>query len=164
MVEGRRGVFFRSVDAGGALFRASLRFSFEPAEDVGGGGRVFDGRVDGGAFSGWELVELLHFGVVAEAVGPPAGDEVHAVAFHFFEQFPAAVSCAGEFGSLFGLVLGFGGLILGGRCDGGYGAEEGAAVQNHGFVRTRQFGGGRRGMLVIWGRLPCDLGVRFLGV
>lgn len=89
--------------------------SLEFAEDVGRGGGIFYGRVDGGAFSGRELVELSHVGVVAEAVGPPAGDEVHAVAFHVLQELPAAVGCAGELGGFFGFVFGFGGVILNGR-------------------------------------------------
>lgn len=40
-------------------------------------------------------MELLDLRVVAEGVGPPAGDEVHAVAFHVFEKFPASVGGAG---------------------------------------------------------------------
>ncbi len=67
----------------------------ELSEDVGGGGGVFGGWVEGGAFAGGEGVELSHGGVVAEAVGPPAGDEVHAVSLHVLEELPSAVGGAG---------------------------------------------------------------------
>lgn len=82
------------------------------AEDVGRGGRVFHRREDGGAFARWKLMELLDIGVVAEAVGPPAGDEVHAITFHLFQQLPAAIGCAGDFSGFFGFVLGFDGVVL----------------------------------------------------
>lgn len=106
----------------------------ESAEDVGGRGWVLHGRVHGGAFPRWKLVELFDVGVVAEAVGPPARDEVHAVAFHFFQQLPAAISCASELGGFLGLVLSFDGIVVGGGGDGGDGAKIGAAIQLHGLV------------------------------
>ena len=61
------------------------------------------------AFSWWERVELFYGGVVAEAVGPPSRDEVHAVSFHAFEELPSTVSRAGQFG-------GFGGGVYSGVC------------------------------------------------
>lgn len=104
------------------------------SEDVGGRGWVLHGRVHGGAFPRWKLVELFDVGVVAETVGPPTRDEVHAVALHLFQQLPAAIRCASELGRFLGLVFGFGGVIVGGDGDGGDGAEIRAAIQLHGLV------------------------------
>ncbi len=97
----------------------------ELAEDVAGGGGVLDGREDGGAFAGRELVELLHVRVVAEGVAPPAADEVEAAAGHGAEEVVAAVGGAGELGGLLGGGAGLGGGV-GGR--GGHG-RDGAEVE-----------------------------------
>lgn len=123
------------------LWRVDLRFRFvvgrgalvpcKLAKDVGRGGRIFHGWEDGGAFTGWELMELLDIGVVAEAVRPPAGDEVHAVPFHLFQELPAAIGCAGDFSGFFGLVLGFDGVILRGNGYCGDLAEVWSALQYH---------------------------------
>ena len=68
-------------------------------------------------------MELFYGGVVAEAVGPPSGDEVHAVSFHAFEQLPSTVSRTGK-------LSGFGRGVGGGICsiceDGG--GRDGAEV------------------------------------
>ena len=119
----------------------------EFAKDVGRGGRVLHGRVHGGAFARRELVELFNVGVIAEAVGPPARNKVHAVALHLFQQLPAAIGCASELSGFFRLVFGFDGVIF--RCDrdGRDGTEIGAAVQLHGFVCSGGFGRRRRGIL-----------------
>lgn len=104
------GVRFAVVVLGGG---GGMVVFFEFAEDVGGCGGIFHGWEHGGAFAGGELVELFDVGVVAEAVGPPAGDEVHAIAFHLLQQLPAAIGCAGEFGGFVGFVFGFDGVVGG---------------------------------------------------
>lgn len=92
--------------------------SLESPEDVGRGGWVFDRWKYGSSFSWWYLVELFDVGVVAETVGPPAGNEVHAITLHFIQELPSAVGGAGELGRFFSFVFGLRGLILRGYRDG----------------------------------------------
>ena len=122
----------------------------ELAEDVRRGVWIFDGGVGRGAFGGGQLVELFDLGVVAEGVGPPAGDEVEAVALHVFEEFPTAVGGAGKF--LFvvvGFGGGFGGFVLGARLCAGDGAEVAFVVEDHRLVGIGGVGG--VGVLRVWG-------------
>lgn len=56
-------------------------------------------------------MELLDIGIVAETIGPPAGDEVHAVSFHIFQKFPAPSGSARELGGFFSFVFGFGRVV-----------------------------------------------------
>ena len=85
-------------------------------------------------------MELFDGGVVAEAVGPPSRDEVHAISFHALEELPSTVSGAGKLGS-------FGGGVYGRVCgvhrggDGGDGAKVGTGVEGHSVVGR---GSGRR--------------------
>ena len=111
--EGRRDFLFWSVDTGvGFAVGVGVRVSFGFAEDVCRSGWVFHGREVGCAFTRWELMELFDVGVVAEAVGPPAGDEVHAMTLHILQQFPAAVGCASNLGGFFSFVFSSSSLIL----------------------------------------------------
>jgi hypothetical protein len=67
---------------------------------------ILDGRVYGHASRRRKLVELLNFVVVAEAVAPPAGYVVYAIALHSGQKLPSTIVCARQF-----LLL----LCLGGR-------------------------------------------------
>jgi len=67
---------------------------------------ILDGRVYGHASRRRKLVELLNFVVVAEAVAPPAGHVVYAIALHSGQKLPSTIVCARQF-----LLL----LCLGGR-------------------------------------------------
>ena len=70
-------------------------------------------------------MELFDGGVVAEAVGPPSRDEVHAVPLHALEELPSTGSRAGKLVGFGGRVDGGVGGVFGGE-DGGDGAEVGS--------------------------------------
>ena len=80
-------------------------------------------------------MELFDVVVVAEAVGPPAGDEVETASRHGFEEVVAAVSGTGEFGGFFGGSAGVGGGVFGWGGDLRNCAEVGFGIQDHAFVR-----------------------------
>ena len=102
-------------------------------------------------------MKLFHRGVVAEAVRPPAGDEVHTASLHAFEEFPAAVGGSGELGGLDSWVdSGVRGVCWAGN--GGNGAEIGAVVEGHAVIGRgcgRSCGVGRRGVgaETVWGEI-----------
>lgn len=79
-------------------------------------------------------MELLDVRVVAEAVGPPAADEVEAGAGHGFEEVVAAVRGAGELGGFFGGEARLGCCVWWVGGDLGDGAEVGFVVEDHVFV------------------------------
>ena len=73
-------------------------------------------------------MELFDVVVVAEAVGPPAGDKVETASGHGFKEVVAAVGGAGEFGGFFGGGAGVRGGVFGGGSDLGDCAEVGFGV------------------------------------
>ena len=73
-------------------------------------------------------MELFDVVVVAEAVGPPAGDEVETASRHRFEEVVAAVGGAGEFGVFFSSGAGVGGGVFGWGRDLGDCAEVGFGI------------------------------------
>ena len=73
-------------------------------------------------------MELFDVVIVAEAIGPPAGDEVEAASRHGFEKVVAAVSGASEFGGFFGSGAGLGGGVFGWGGDLGDCAEVGFGI------------------------------------
>jgi len=125
-------------DAGVRLFGLESIVAREPtaesAQDVRRRGRVFGGRVDGGALARRQLVELRDVAVVAERVRPPARDEEHAVALHVLEQLPPALCRARQLLLLFRPRRRFRRLVRHGYVDGGDGAQVAFAVEEHGLV------------------------------
>lgn len=75
-------------------------------------------------------MKLFDGGVVAETVGPPSRDEVHAVSLHTLEELPSTVSRAGKLGGFGGRVDGGVCAVCGGR-DGWNGAEVRTGVEGH---------------------------------
>lgn len=73
-------------------------------------------------------MELFDVVVVAEAIGPPAGNEVETASGHGFQEVVAAVGGAGEFGVFFGSSAGVGGGVFGWGGDLGDCAEVGFGV------------------------------------
>ena len=73
-------------------------------------------------------MELFDVVVVAETIGPPAGDEVETASGHRFEEVIAAVSGTGEFGSFFSSGAGLGSGVFGWGRDLGDRAEVGFRI------------------------------------
>ena len=80
-------------------------------------------------------MELLDGGIVAKGVRPPAGYIKHAIAFHVFEELPAAICGAGEFGLFFGFALCNRCFVLFGDFNVGDGAKVWSSLEDHGLVR-----------------------------
>ena len=72
--------------------------------------------------------------VVAEAVGPPAGDEVETASRHRLEEVVAAVGGGGQFGGFFGSGTGVGGGVFRWGRDLGDCAEVWFGIEDHAFV------------------------------
>ena len=79
-------------------------------------------------------MELFDVVVVAEAVGPPAGDEVETASRHRLEEIVAAVGGGGQFGGFFGSGTGVGGGVFGWGGDLGDCAEVGFGIEDHAFI------------------------------
>ena len=122
-------------------------------------------------------MELFDVVVVAETVGPPAGDEVETASRHGLEEVVAAVGGTGKFCGFLGSGAGLGGGVFGWGRDLGDCAEVGSRIQDHAFVRfgwkvcvgrkvrgvgilppLGEFGGWRRGVGGILGRGRDGLG------
>jgi hypothetical protein len=159
VVHGLLAALLAAQRLAGILLR--LLFLRIPAQHEAVHARVLLGRVDGDPTTWRQLVELLDLVLVAEAVAPPAGQVVDAVALHPLEQLPPAVRRAHQLL----LLLGFG-FLGGGRAVlrhlvgyDGDAAEEALALQHDGLVCVfeRILAGRCVGGLIALRQLLCRL-------